>query len=293
MGFSSASVAEITPLSRRLSRVVLKAPELDRLELPDCADAAVGIYFPTTDPERPPPPMQCRNGVWGFYDGDSAPSGRTYTVRHCDRAAHQITVDFVLHGQGVGTDWLQRAAPGHHVVLAHPNSWYRPSSTTAWRLLAADLAGLPALVRIIVDLSPDARTLVIAEVIDRSDLDYLPAKAHVSMISSVGTGNGVADSVLAQLVADQRLPQDGGYCWVGAEASQARAIRKYLRIERCWRPDQLDILGYWRRHSESWDGRYAQVGPELFSIFQQALAAGKTEKVAQEEFDAALERAGL
>lgn len=76
--------------------------------------------------------------------------------------------------------------------------------------------------------------------------------------------NGVADSVLARLVAEQRLPEDGGYCWVGAEASQARAIRKYLRIERGWRPDQSDILGYWRRHSERWDARYAQVGPELF-----------------------------
>jgi NADPH-dependent ferric siderophore reductase len=271
----------------------LHAPDLDRLELPDSADAAMGIYFPSTGPEIPLPPMECRNGVWGYYDAEPAPHGRTYTVRHCDPTANQITVDFVLHGHGVGTDWLGRAAQGHHVALAHPNSWYRPSSAADFQLLVADLAGLPALARILEGLSPESRAVVIVEVVDESDLDYLPTRPNVSVVSSVGTGNGVTESVLARLVADQYLTDDRGYCWVGAEASQTRAIRKFLRAERGWGPQQLDILGYWRRHSERWDARYAQVGPELFSVYQRALAEGKSEKVAQEEFDAALERAGL
>lgn len=253
----------------------MHVPDLDGLELPDCADAAVGIYFPTTGPEI------------------TAPQGRTYTVRHCDPTTSQITVDFVLHGPGVGTAWLARAAPGHQVTLAYPNSWYRPSSAADFQLLVADLAGLPALARIVDELSPGSRAVAIVEVVDRSDLDYLPARPNVSVVNSVGTGNGVAESVLAGLVADQRLPDDGGYCWVGAEASQTRAIRKYLRIERGWGAEQLDILGYWRRHSERWDARYARIGQELFAVYQRALAEGKPEKVAREEFDAALERAGL
>ncbi len=250
-------------------------PGLDRLGLPDCADAAVGIYFPTTGPET------------------TAPQGRTYTVRHCDSTTNQITVDFVLHGRGVGTDWLSQAAPGDRVTLAHPNSWYRPSSASDFQLLVADLAGLPALARIVDELSPESRAVAIVEVIDRSDLDYLPARPNVSVVNSVGTGNGVAESVLAELVADQHCSDDRSYGWVGAEASQTRAIRKYLRTERGWGPEQLDVLGYWRRHSEHWDARYEQVGPELFAVYQRALAEGKTEKAAREEFDAALERAGL
>jgi len=56
---------------------------------------------------------------------------------------------------------------------------------------------------------------------------------------------------------------------------------------------QFDILGYWRRDSEAWDKRYAPVASDLFAVYEKALADGKSDKLAAEEFDDALEQAGL
>jgi NADPH-dependent ferric siderophore reductase len=266
--YVAGTVAQSAPLTPHLHRVVLHVPDLARLAIPDDADAAVGIYFSTD-------------------------SGRTYTVRECDAAARRVTVDVVIHGHGgIGAAWARRADPGDQVGLAHANSWYRPLRAE-WQVLAADLAGLPALARIIDELSPHVRAVAIAEVPDRRHVDYLPKRDNVQLVTTLGTGNGMAQSALARLVAEHAPITGWGYCWLGGEATQARAVRKYLRGERHWASDQLDVMGYWRRDADAWARRYARVGADLFEAYQRDVAAGKPEKVAAEEFDAALERAGL
>ena len=265
---------------------------MSQLTLPTAGDTAIGIYFPNVN-DQTPPPMECRNGVWGYYNRHVAPPGRTYTVHLCEPAVKRLTIDFVLHGSGLGTEWVQRATLNDQVVLAHANSWYRPESRTDWQLLVADLAGLPALARIMRELSADARAVAIVEVLDARDVGYLPCRSNVALIASVGTGNGVADSALARLVADQHPAEGRGYCWFGGEASQARAIRQFFRGEIGWDADQLDVMGYWQRDSEAWNRRYARIGSQLFGIYEKALAEGKSAKLASEEFEAALERAGL
>ncbi len=57
-----------------------------------------------------------------------------------------------------------------------------------------------------------------------------------------------------------------------------------------WESDQLDVMGYWRSDADAWARRYARVGADLFVAYQRDIAAGKPEKVAAEEFDAALSR---
>lgn len=266
---AQASVVETVRLSARFHRVVLHIPELHRLTIPATGDAAVGIYFPDLDSP-----------------------GRTYTVRAYDAHSRQITVDFLLHGGGEGTEWVRRTAPADTVTLAYPNSWYQPPPATESQLLVADLAGFPALARLIEQLPPDTDAVAIVEVLDESDLGYLPT-GRIEIVTSVGTGNGAAGSVLGRLVATRRPPADRGYCWFGGEAGEARAIRKYLRHELGWRIDQLDVMGYWRRDSDTWDRRYAGIGPGLFDAYQLALAEGTDARRAAEEYDLALEREGL
>ncbi len=271
MGFGTAAVVETLRLSEHFHRVVLRVPELGQLNLPTSADAAIGMYFGTSD----------------------SPSGRTYTVRYCDPAQCEITVDFVLHGDGIGADWAQRAAPGDAVTIAYPGSWYGPHPDTDSQVLVADLAGFPALARIVENLPPDADAVAVVEVLDASDLDYLPHRPEIEVVASVGTGNGVTDSVLSRLVTTRCAPSRREYCWFGGEASTARAVRKHLRRELHWGIDQFDILGYWRRDSGDWDRRYSDVGPQLVAVYQNALAQGKGERLASEEYDLALEQAGL
>ena len=112
---------------------------------------------------------------------------------------------------------------------------------------------MPAAARIVEELAPDNEAIAIVEVAEEADLEYLPHRTNVTVIATVGTGNGDGESVLAQLVAAQPLPCGWGYCWFAGEAGQSRAVRKYLRGQHHWDAEQFDILGYWRRDSEAWE----------------------------------------
>ena len=265
-------VVKSAPLGRNMRRVVIHAPELDLLRLPRFGDAAIGIYFATTDA--------------------AAPTARTYTIREHDASASRITVDVVLHGDAPGTRWATGVAPGDGVELAHAKSWFRPPRDADRHVLVADLAGLPALARLI-EQRAHSDTVAIVEVPCEDDLDYLPTHPTARLVTSIGTGNGFTDSVLTRLVA-QNCPATGlGYCWFAGEASEARRVRKLLRGEYGWATDRLDAVGYWRRDAQEWSERFAPHGPRMYSSYEHAIAEGKSEKVALEEFDDALERLGL
>ena len=184
MGYAFASVVETVQLNKRLRRIALEVPELDRLQLPKAGDAAVGIYFPDANRPKRPPPMDCRDGVWGYYDATTAPPGRTYSIRNHDPIANRINVDVVLHGHGVGSTWAQTAALASEVVVAHARSWYRPVPSTDWQLLVADLAGLPAAARIVEELAPDNEAIAIVEVAEEADLEYLPGRVDANRVQS-------------------------------------------------------------------------------------------------------------
>ena len=268
MSFSHASVIETIELSPRLRRIALHVEDLPALDVKDGGDSAVGVYF---DPE-------------------SGSDGRNYTVRH--HTGDRIELDVVLHAHGPGSTWAATATPGDRVGLDHARSWYRPQPTADWQLLVADLSGLPALARIVEELPGGTPVTALVEVADKADLEYLPHHPDVTVLPAIGTGNGHAPSQLADLVRQFALPDGRGYCWFAGEAAESRGVRKHLRGHR-WTIDQYDITGYWRFDSEEWDARFAIVEDEVLAVYERALAEGKGDKVASEEFDEALEEVGL
>jgi hypothetical protein len=94
------------------------------------------------------------------------------------------------------------------------------------------------------------------------------------------------------LVRELTLPGGRGYCWFAGESAESRAVRKHLRAVGFDR-DQYDITGYWRFDSETWDAKFAAVEDDVLPIYERALADGKGDKAAFEEFEDALERVGL
>ncbi|WP_029115218.1 siderophore-interacting protein [Mycobacterium sp. URHB0044] len=271
MSFSHASVIETVQLNPRLRRITLRVDDPESLDVQRAGDSAVGVYFPTAEPA-------------------SGAEGRNYSVRRHD--GDVIDLDVVLHARGPGTMWATSAAPGDRVGLDHARSWYRPEPITDWQLLVTDLSGLPATARIIEELPGGVPVTAIVEVADRDDLEYLPSHPDVTVVPSIGSGNGHAPSQLAHLVRELTLSVGRGYCWFAGEASESRAVRKHLRA-RGWTIDQYDITGYWRFDSETWDQKFALVEDDVLPVYEKALADGKGDKVASEEFDDALERVGL
>jgi NADPH-dependent ferric siderophore reductase len=269
VAFSPASVVETIQLGARLRRIVLQIDDPEALGVKRGGDSAVGVYFAGPSP-----------------DGE----GRNYSVRY--DAGDRITLDFILHARGVATTWARCAQPGDRVGLDHARSWYRPEPNTDWQLLVSDLSGLPATARIIEELPDGTPVTAIVEVADEDDLDYLPRRENVAVVASVGTGNGSAPSRLAELVREVTLPAGLGYCWFAGEAAESRAVRKYLR-GLGWTIDQMDVTGYWRFDSETWDAKYALVADDVGAVWVNAMKEGRGERAADEEFDEALERVGL
>lgn len=292
MGNVYGTVAAIIDPVARIRRIVFDVPLLAELRLPCRGDDAVGVYFPAPGTSCPPP-MECRDGVWDYFDPANTPEGRNYSVRRLDPDERQITCDFVLHQRGVASDWARRVRVGEQVLLAHGRGWYRPDAAARWQLLIADLSGLPALARILEELPAGVEASAIVEVAEPSDLDYLPVRDGIAIAASVGTGNGHASSRLAEMVRSHTHRDGRGYCWFAGEAQATREVRKHLRGEHGWAPDQYDIVGYWRFDSETWDRRYSEVSDEIEAVYARALADGKDEKTASEEYDLALERVGL
>lgn len=290
MTTSPAVVVQVEPtVCERIRRVVVEVDEPERLGVPAVADAAVAMYFPDERGELAP--MTCRDGVWGHHDVDPAPEGRNYSIRYDQ--GDRLVIDFALHDHGVAADWIERAATGDRLTLAYGRSWYRPDPDADWVLLVADLAGLPALARIVEELPREASGIAVVEVPDEDALAYLPEHPGIRVVPTVGSGNGDGHSRLGEVVTGLDLPAGRGYCWLGAEAAQSRAVRKYLRREQGWQAGQFDIIGYWRFDSEEWARRFAPVQDEMVAVYTGALAAGKSDAEASEEFDTALERAGL
>lgn len=262
-------VAEVGDVGPRMRRVVFDVPQLADLHLPGAGDEAVGLYVPDDE------------------------EGRNYTIRHRGPGDSQLTCDFVLHERGVASGWARQATVGDRVTLDHARSWYRPEVNSAWQLLIADLSGLPALARILDELPGGTDVSVIVEVADEADLAYLPARSNVELVTTIGTGNGHAPSRLTELARAHVHAAGRGYCWFAGEAQTTREVRKHLRTDHGWVPDQYDIVGYWRFDSETWDRRFEEVSDEMVAVYERALAEGKGDKAAAEEFDLALESVGL
>ncbi|MBB5160698.1 siderophore-interacting protein [Mycobacterium sp. AZCC_0083] len=292
MSFSYATVIETIQLTPRLRRITLKVDDPELLEVKPGGDSAVGVYFPIVGPdgERTGPPTVTGADGGRYVDPESGSEGRNYTVRTHD--GDRIDLDVILHARGPGTAWASSTGPGDRVGLDHARSWYRPEPASDWQLLVTDLSGLPAAARIISELPGGVPVTVVVEAADPEDLEYLPTHPDVTVVSSVGTGNGHAPSRLARLVRELTLPEGRGYCWFAAEAAESRAVRKYFRGNG-WTVEQLDVTGYWRFDSETWDAKFALVQDDVVAVWERALADGKGERVADEEFDEALERAGL
>ncbi len=231
-------------------------------------------------------------GGWEIADPERSAGHRNYSVRSFDPGTGRMLVDVAEHGHGPAIEWVRAARPGWRLLAAGPRSWYGPPADASRHVLAGDLAALPALARILEDTPPGVDVTVLAEVLDRSEIDYLPQRPGTEVIELVGSGNGAAPSRLAEALRTVDLPTDG-YLWLAGEAADTRAAKKHVR-SLGWARDRADVVGYWRRDAQEWAKRFEEAGQErLRAVYAEALAAGKSGDEAMDLYEQALEDAGL
>ena len=233
-------------LTPHMRRIVLGGRDLDTFDVPR---NALGPYIKLLIPPKnaePEWPTLSTDGRLIWPAVDRRPIMRTYSVRRFDKAARELHVDFVMHGdRGVASAWAAQAQPGDTVGL------WGPGCTTTqnidWYLFAGDHTALPAIAFILENLPATARGEAFIEIPNESEKQIFskPSGVDVKWLVSNGANLGLQEAVkAASWPSDSRV-----FVWAGAESATARSIRKHMRAKHRLDQQQMYVLNHWRRGS--------------------------------------------
>jgi len=241
-----AEVVRVEPLTPHMVRVVLSGDELQgfttrgpaehlKVNFPSPGDSKVAL--PDWGPEGPI-----------LREGQQRPLNRTYTPRRWDEEAGELSVDFLLHGEGPGASWAQQARPGQLVAVSHqPGGAYKVDAEADWYLIGGDEAALPAVATLLEALPSSCFANVFVEVADTKEELTLesPARFQVTWLHHGGAAGRVGRR-LEQAVRDFVFPEGNGRVWIGCEANVMRDIRGHLLSERGMDRARAHTQGYWK-----------------------------------------------
>ncbi len=190
------------------------------------------------------------------------PTMRTYTVRSWDEASHELTIDFVHHGdEGIAGPWAAAAKPGDKLWFNGPGGAYGPDEAAAWHLLVGDESALPAIGAAIEQLPPGAHAKVFVEVEDETEEQKFSGSGDVELTwfhRAGGTGNR-GDGLVAAVEALEFPPGDV-QAFVHGEAGFVLRLRRHLFADRGLARDRVSLSGYWRlgKNEDGWQAEKAE-----------------------------------
>jgi NADPH-dependent ferric siderophore reductase len=218
---------------------------------------------------------------------------RNYTIRAHRPEVDEVDVDVVLHERGLMADWARAAQPGDELVWGDVAGSHAPPPQTAWQLLVGDITALPAIGRIVEELPGGARATVVAETFDPVDRQDWETEGDVRVVWLHGSGEGRAPSRLEHAPRTFPEPDGPGYRWMAAETRVVRGARRHLRHERELPREEWSLTGYWLEGFEEWEARYREVETQMTEIWTRGVAEGRDEEDIMDDYERALEDAGL
>ncbi|WP_329742882.1 siderophore-interacting protein [Dyella sp. A6] len=236
-------VLRVERLTPHMQRVVLGGDELRGFHSAS-PDDHVKLFFPHPDGQlvlpRPGP------------DGLEPPPGltpspmRDYTPRHHDAGRGELTVDFVLHGDGPAASWAAQAAPGQQLGAGGPRGSFVIADDFDRYVLVGDETALPAIGRWLSEMPAGMHATVLVEIPGDADRQALPSRADVEIHwlprdGQPGDHSGRLEQALQALPA---YPGDTFY-WIAAESGRTRAMRLWLD-QRGVPKDWIQAKGYWK-----------------------------------------------
>ena len=239
-------VVRVEPLTPHMVRVVLAGEELEDFTTRGPAEH-LKVNFPAPGESNVVLPEWGPDGPI-LRDGQQRPLNRTYTPRRWNQNARELTVDFLLHGEGPGSRWAQQARPGQVVAVSHqPGGAYKVDTTADWYLIGGDEAALPAVGTLLEALPASCFAHVLVEVADAAEELELesPARFQVKWLHH-GGATGRVGRKLEHAVREFRLPEGSGRVWIGCEAGVMREIRRHLLNERGMDRTRVHTQGYWK-----------------------------------------------
>lgn len=244
-----AHVVRTERLTPHMMRVVLGGEGLAEFDAGAYTDHYVKLFFPV-DGVTYPEPFDIE-AIRRDLPREQWPRTRTYTVRSFDRAAGELTIDFVVHGdEGLAGPWALRVQPGEEILFRGPGGAYAPDPAAGWHLLAGDESALPAIAASLERMPEGAVVRAFVEVADAREEQKLELPAGVEIVWLHRDGAPVGRA-LVDAVRSLDFPSDDVQVFVHGEAGFVKELRRHLRLEREVPRERLSVSGYWRRgHDE-------------------------------------------
>jgi NADPH-dependent ferric siderophore reductase len=241
-----AEVVRVESLTPHMVRIVLAGEELEGFTTRGPAEH-LKVNFPRSGESTLVLPE------WGpegpiLTDGQQRPLNRTYTPRRWDLEARELTVDFLLHGEGPGSDWAQQAQPGQIVAVSNqPGGAYKVADEADWYLIGSDEAALPAVGTVLEALPASCFAHVFVEVADADEELTLESSARFQVTwLHHGRAIGRVGRKLEHAVRQFSFREGSGRVWIGCEAGVMRDIRRHLLNERGMDRAHAHTQGYWK-----------------------------------------------
>ena len=238
-------------LTPRMVRITFGGAGLEGFEASTFTDHYVKLQLPPPGANYTPPFDQ--EQLKRTLPSEQWPRTRTYTVRAWDRDTRQLTIDFVVHGDGdggVAGPWAAGAKPGDLLQLRGPGGAYLPDPGADAHLLLCDPSVLPAIGASLARIPPGKPAYVLVQVDDPRDQVPLttPGDLHLEWF------HGGGENTLVEALRMRPWPAGKVGVFVHGEASAVRALRRHLILERGLTPDTMSISGYWKhaRTEEGW-----------------------------------------
>lgn len=248
-----ARVIATQRLTPSLVRVVLGGGDLADLTMPVATDAYVNVAIPP--PGAPYDEVFDPAEVRAQFPEERWPARRRYTVRSWDATAHELTLDFVVHGDtGVAGPWAGTAEPGDVLVFEGPSGGYLPDPKADWHLMVGDESALPAIAASLEVLRADTKA-VVRLVCDGPEHEVeLTSPGDVDLFWLYRTGSSGDEDLLVSAVQAAVFPRGRVHAFVHGEAVEIRKIRKHLLHDRGLARSDMSCSPYWRRDmaDEAW-----------------------------------------
>lgn len=283
------AIADVTPSFRRFT---FGGDDLADYGDPGF-DQRIKIVFPTAETSIDDMPTGEEWWTqWREMDEGARPPFRTYTtraVRPTGASGPEVDVDMVAHDiLGPASAWIARADVGDEVLIFGPTTAHSgvsygidfvPPARTDHILLAGDETAAPAIAVILEQLPRDARGVVVLEVPDPADADYLPAHPgfdyrvaartaddrHTHLVAAVedaaahlvpaGRGADVEEiDIDTDILWEVPRTAKGGaalksaplYAWLAGEAGAIKTLRRRLVTDHGVDRRAVAFMGYWR-----------------------------------------------
>lgn len=242
--FRNLDVRRVQRLTPHMQRVVFGGDDLQGFTSA-APDDHVKLFFPNAAGDIVQPVLGS-NGPEYPPGRDYSPM-RDYTPRHYDPSLNELTIDFVLHGDGPASLWAEQAAAGQIIGAGGPRGSFIVANDYDHYVLIGDETALPAIGRWLAEMPASAAVDVLVEIPETSDRQDLPSPASVAVQWFARHGESAQNSDLLEQ-ALQKLQTHAGdtYYWVATESSRARAIRLWLTEERHVSKDDVKAKGYWK-----------------------------------------------